>query len=117
MEISKGNPRETWKLINELSSRKQHLPSSLNYKLSNISEIEVENQIIINSSVDMAEAFNKHFTDIGQSLAQEIPATHVEPEYYITRTYKTFSLQIPSVNYLRCATRQHTRSFIIFNVH
>jgi len=90
LEISKGNPRETWKLRNELSSRKSS-------KLSNISEIEVGNQII-NSSVDMAEALNKHFTDIGRSLAQEIPATDVEPEYYITPTHKTFSLQIPSVD-------------------
>ncbi len=62
--------------ISELSSRKSS-------KLSNISQIEVGNQII-NSSVDMAEAFNKHFTDIGQSLAREIPDTDVEPEYYIT---------------------------------
>ena len=90
LEISKANPRDTWKLINELSSRKSS-------KLSNISEIEVGNQII-NSSVDMAEAFNNHFTDISQSLAQEIPATDVEPEYYITATHKTFPLQTPSVD-------------------
>ena len=90
LEISKGNPRETWKLINELSSRKSS-------ESSNISEIQVGNQSI-NSSVDMAEAFNKHFTDIGHNLAREIPATDIEPEYYIKPTDKTFSLQTPSVD-------------------
>ena len=73
LEISKGNPREMWKLINELSSHKSS-------KSSNISEIQVGNQTI-NSSVDMAETFNKHFTDIGQNLAREIPATDIEPKY------------------------------------
>ena len=90
LEISKGNPRETWKLGNELSSRKSS-------KSSNISEIQAGNQSI-NFSADMAEAFNKHFTDIGHNFAREIPATDIEPEYYIKPTDKTFSLQTPIVD-------------------
>ena len=88
--ISKRDPHETQKLINELSSRKSS-------KLTNISEIRVGN-LTINSSVDMAEAFNVHFTNIGHNLAQGIPATDIEPEYYLTPTDKQFSLVTPSVD-------------------
>ena len=61
LEASKGNPRKTWNLINELSSRNTS-------KSSNILEIQVDN-ITISTSVDMAEAFNEHFTNIAQVLA------------------------------------------------
>ena len=54
LEASKGNPRKTWNLINELSSRNTS-------KSSNILEIQVDN-ITISTSGDMAEAFNEHLT-------------------------------------------------------
>ena len=93
--LRNGTSATTWKsakgiLVKRGNSRKSS-------KSSNISEIQVGNQSI-NSSVDMAEAFNKHFTDIGHNLAQDIPVTNIEPEYYIKPTDKTFSLQTPSVD-------------------
>ena len=40
----------------------------------------------------MAEAFNCHFANIGHDLAEDIPPTDKEPEYYLNPTNKTFSL-------------------------
>ena len=55
LEASKGNPRKTWNLINELSSRNTG-------KSSNILEIQVDNRSrAISTSGDMAEAFNERF--------------------------------------------------------
>ena len=31
----------------------------------------------------MAKAFNGHFTNIGQVLAQDVPASEVDPEFYL----------------------------------
>ena len=38
----------------------------------------------------MAEALNEHFTNIAQELAQEVPATEVNPEFYLSYTDKAF---------------------------
>ena len=83
---SKGNPRKTWNLINELSSRNTS-------KSSNILEIQVDNRTI-STPGDMAEAFNDHFTNIAQVLAQEVPAAEVNPEFYLSHTDKVFCLKL-----------------------
>ena len=49
-------------------------------KSSNILEIQVDNRTICTSG-DMVEAFNEHFTNIGQVLAQEGPAAEVNPKF------------------------------------
>ena len=87
---SKGNPRKTWDLINELSSRNTS-------KSSNILEIQVDNRTI-STPGDMAEAFNDHFTNIAQVLAQEVPAVEVNPEFYLSHTDKVFCLKTPSLD-------------------
>ena len=87
---SKGNPRKTWNLINELSSRNTS-------KSSNILEIQVDNRTI-STPGDMAEAFNDHFTNIAQVLAQEVPAAEVNPEFYLSHTDKVFCLKTPSLD-------------------
>ena len=83
LEASKGNPRKTWNLINELCSRNTS-------KSSNILEIQVDNRTI-STSGDIADAFNEHFTNI----AQEVPAAKVNPEFYLLYTDKPFSLKTP----------------------
>ena len=90
LEASKGNPRKTWNLINELSSRNTS-------KSSNILEIQVDNRTI-STSGDMAEAFNEHFTNIAQVLAQEVPVAEVIPEFYLSYTDKAFCLNTPSLD-------------------
>ena len=58
--------------MNELSSRNTS-------KSSNILEIQVDNgTLTISTSGDKAEAFNKHFTNIAQVLAKEVPAAEVK---------------------------------------
>ena len=90
LKVSKGNPRKTWNLINELTSRNTS-------KSTNILEIQVDNRAI-SSPGDMAEAFNDHFTNIGQVLAQEVPAAEVNPEFYLSHTDKAFHLKTPSLD-------------------
>ena len=85
LKVSKGNPRKTWNLINELTSR------------NTILELQVDNTTI-SSPGDMAEALNDHFTTIGQVLAQEVPAAEVNPEFYLSQTDKAFHLKTPSLD-------------------
>ena len=54
LKVSKGNPRKTRNLINELTSRNTS-------KSMNILEIQVDNRTISRPG-DMVEAFNEHFT-------------------------------------------------------
>ena len=90
LEASKGNPRKTWNLINELSSRNTS-------KSLNILETQVDNRTI-STSGDMAEAFNEHLTNIGQVQAQEVPTAQVNPEFYLSYTDKAFCLKTPSLD-------------------
>ena len=53
LEVNKKNPRKTWMLIDELSSRKCHWAR-------NILEIKVSNEPIT-PAVEMAEVFNDDF--------------------------------------------------------
>lgn len=46
----------------------------------------------------MAEAFNEHFTNIAQVLAQEVPAAAVDPEFYLSYTDKEFCLKTPTLD-------------------
>ena len=90
LKVSKGNPRKTWNLINELTSRNTG-------KSTDILEIQVDNTTI-SSPGGMAEAFNDHFTNIGQVLAHEVPAEEVNPEFYLSQTDKAFHLKTPSLD-------------------
>ena len=77
--------------MNELSSRNTS-------KSSNILEIQVDNgTLTISTSGDKAEAFNKHFTNIAQVLAKEVPAAEVNPEFYLSYTDRAFCLKTPSL--------------------
>ena len=85
----KGNPRKTWDLINELSSRSS-------CKSSNILEIQANNRTI-NHADDMAEAFNVHFTNIAKMLARDIPVGEVDAESFLSPSDNSFSLKPPSI--------------------
>ena len=54
----------TWRVINDLTSRKTNGPS--------IKEIK-QNGISICNSQELATAFNHHFATVGPKLANEIP--------------------------------------------
>ena len=55
----------------------------LHSKSSNILEIQVDNRTI-STSGDMAEAFNEHFTNIAQVLAQEVPVAEAVSYTHLT---------------------------------
>ena len=90
LKLNKKNPRKTWMLIDELSSRKCR-------RVRNISEIKVDNEPIT-SVVQMAEVFNDCFANIGSNLASEIQPSSTEPEFYLQPTDTIFSLKAPSAS-------------------
>ena len=61
---SDGDPRKTWQVINELTSRKTDR--------SSVSELSL-NGVSITNSTALSNAFNDHFSTIGSKLASEIP--------------------------------------------
>ena len=90
LELSKSNPKKTWHLINELSSRHSN-------KVRNISEIKIAEQTIT-EPLEIAEELNLHFSTIGERLASEIPSSDIEPETYLRPTETSFSLTTPSLD-------------------
>ena len=87
--LSNSNPKNTWHLINELSSRHSH-------KVGNISEIKIAEQTIT-EPLKIAEELNLHFSTISERLASEIPSSDIEPETYLLPTETSFSLTAPSL--------------------
>ena len=71
-----GDPRKTWKIINDLTSRK-----AVN---SSIREINL-NGTSISESSNLSNAFNDHFSSIGPKIANDIPLSnnndHCHREY------------------------------------
>ena len=92
-EANKSNPKKTWNLINQLSSRSSK-------KSVNISEIKTGTNVI-NISTELAETFNLHFSTVGKNLAAEIPNEYIEPEFYMPRTQHRISLKAPTVSTVR----------------
>ena len=60
---NKGNPKKTWKIINELTSK--------NRKATQVTEIDL-NGDLINDPNKIADAFNEHFSNIGPKLTDKI---------------------------------------------
>ena len=57
-----------------------------------MSQVKTGNQVFT-SPGDIAKAFNNHFTNIGQSLAQEIPSSEIDPLAYVNPVDGVFSFQ------------------------
>ncbi len=49
-------------------------------------------------SSDIAEAFNSHFTRIGEELATEIPKSDVDPLTYVKPTNSSFGFRESPTN-------------------
>ena len=84
VDANKSDTRKTWRLINELQSRQ-----STSTKLS---QVKTGNQVFT-SPGDIGEAINNHFTNIVQSLAQEIPSSEIDPLAYVNPVDGVFSFQ------------------------
>ena len=81
---NKGNVRNTWRVINKLTSRK--------VKISSIKEIKL-NDKSIHDSPELSETFNSHFATIGPKLANNI-SQNSDSSYlnYLSKTNNTFEL-------------------------
>ena len=78
--IAQKYPRKTWRLINDLNSRKAN--EAPNFEGS-----------ALTNPADISEAFNSHFTTIGEKLANEIPSSTVDPISYISPTNSVFTVE------------------------
>ena len=82
LDSAKNDPKKTWKLINQLTSRNVS-------NGTNINKIEFNSEEI-NDTCEIAEAFNTHFTEIGETLANKIPKTDTDSISYLKPTNSTF---------------------------
>ena len=85
LDENKGNSRKTWRIINELTSR----------KTNNCCIKEVKsNGNSIYSPPELADAFNDHFSSIGHKLARQIYANNGPSHlHYLEGTDKCFELK------------------------
>ena len=75
-EMWKYDPKKTWKLINELTSRKHK-------RLGNISKINLDNKKVVTKATEISDTFNHHFANIGKNLATNIGKSSVNPTQYL----------------------------------
>ena len=81
--------RNTWKVINELTSRKT--------KNSTIKEVKLGDDHSITNSFELSETFNSHFATIGPNLANSIPIRNdLSHLNYLTRCENTFEFKTTS---------------------
>ena len=69
IENNSGNVREIWKTINDLMSRK--------IKSNTINELKVNNLSFTEPS-EIADELNKHFTEVGSTLASTLPQNNCD---------------------------------------
>ena len=85
LNTNKGNSRETWRIINELRSKR--------HKCTSVKEIILNGTSIINSD-ELSDVFNDHFSNMGPRLASKIPNNVSSPSYlhYLSHTKRQFVL-------------------------
>ena len=64
---SAGNPKETWKVLNNLMGKKTNG--------TELNKININECDSVTKAKDIANALNTHFTDVGLKLASQIPST------------------------------------------
>ena len=80
--MAKKDPKQTWKLVNELSSRKTS-------NAATVKEIKLPDKEVTNASA-IADAFNSHFTSIGGRLASNIDSSNTDPTFFFKPTNTVF---------------------------
>ena len=78
IDAVKKDPKQTWKLINELSSRKTSNTASI--KVIKHHDREVTNATAVANAFS---GFTLHFTSTGEKLASEIDNTNINPTSYV----------------------------------
>ena len=85
LRVNEGDPRKTWRIINELTSRKNHTSSVKEIKFNNNS---------ISDSHELSSTFNNHFSSVGLKLIDDIQQSGNIPSYfdYLEETEHRFEL-------------------------
>ena len=78
------NSKESWRTINELLNRQS--------KATTINEVNVNGKSIAGDK-DIANEFNKHFSEIGKKLAKEIPHNDIDHLSYVTPVSNSFTFK------------------------
>ena len=89
---NQSNPKKTWQFLNEIIGRKSA-------KGDHIETINLDGAQV-NDSVEIANSFNNFFSNIGKSIAENLPATDSNPETYLNEfsgSDFTFTDLIPSL--------------------
>ena len=82
INTAKRDPKNAWRLINELTSRKTSVNSNVK---------AIKQGVTLTNSADIANTFNNYFTTIGDNLAKKIPCSDVNPVSYISPVNSAFS--------------------------
>ena len=84
IENNSGNVREIWKTINDLMSRK--------IKSDTINELKVNN-LSFTEPCKIADELNKHFTEVGSTLASTLPQNNCDFKQYLLKPKTNFRLE------------------------
>ena len=85
--MCKSNLKATWKLIGTLIKRKT--------KTQTTPQKIVRNNKIYTSTEDIADQFNKHFSNVGPNLASKIDKSNDNPTQYISSPLITVLRALP----------------------
>jgi len=84
-----GNPRETWKTINNILSR--------NKNNAQINSIKKEQNVVKDVKI-ISDLFNDHFSNIGPTLALSIPEGPIGFTAFLKKANSTFSMMHTNVD-------------------
>jgi hypothetical protein len=83
---NQGDLKKTWKTINELINKSK--------KENTVLEVRIDS-VEITDPINITNAFNKHFVEMGDKLSNDIPQSNVTPESYLSDVQN-------SINQLTC---------------
>ncbi|CAB4032180.1 Hypothetical predicted protein [Paramuricea clavata] len=94
IEAARKDPRKTWRLVNDLNSRKVS-------DVTSVKKVNLDGNEITNAA-EISDAFNSYLTSIGEKLANKIPSSNVNPVSYIQSTHSVFSFEEIGLSTVNC---------------
>lgn len=86
INANRGNPKETWKILNDAMGRK--------FENTEINKLSTSLGQDMTESVDIANYFNSHFVEIGPKLASNVPTiSGRKPDDFMTKVASKFNFQ------------------------
>ena len=94
IEAARKDLRKTWRLVNDLNSRKVS-------DVTNVKKVNLDGNEITNAA-EISDAFNSYFTSIGEKLVNKIPRSNVNPISYIQSPHSVFSFEEIGLSTVNC---------------